>query len=88
MMNREMNELKITSEEFDIKSEAGSASTDSGDRTGFTLVPGPESAALGINASATRGVDHKSADKIDKLRRASKIDLATQVDAGICESEG
>jgi hypothetical protein len=52
------------------------------------LVPGPESAALGINASATRGVDHKSADKIDKLRRASKIDLATQVDAGICESEG
>ena len=42
IMNREMNELKITSEEFDAKSEAGSASTGSGDRAGFTSVPGPE----------------------------------------------
>ena len=73
IMNREMNELKITSEEFDVKSEAGSASTGSGDRAGFTSVPGPESAALGINASAPRGADHKSADKADKLRRASQL---------------
>ena len=62
IMNREMNELKITSEEFDVKSEAGSASTGSGDRAGFTSVPGPENVALGINASAPRGADHKSSD--------------------------
>ena len=50
IMNREMNELKITSEEFDIKSEAGSASTGSGDRAGFTLVltvPGPDKCDIG-----------------------------------------
>ena len=53
IMNREMNELKITSEEFDIKSEAGSASTVSGDRDGFTSVPGSESVALGINSQTS-----------------------------------
>ena len=37
IMNRELNELNITSEEFDTKSEAGSASTGSGDKTGFTF---------------------------------------------------
>jgi DNA repair exonuclease SbcCD ATPase subunit len=69
IMNREMNELKITSEEFDVKSEAGSASTGSGDRAGFTSVPGPESAALGITASVPRGADNKPTDKSDKTHR-------------------
>ena len=55
IMNRELNELKITSEEFDTKSETGSASTGSWDRAGFTSVPGSDSAALGVNASAPRG---------------------------------
>ncbi len=68
-----MTRLKITSEEFDINSEAGSVSTGSGDRSGFTSVPGSESEVLGINASPPRGVDHKSADKIDKLRRVSQL---------------
>jgi hypothetical protein len=49
IMNRDLNELKITTEGFDTKSEAGSASTGSGDSTGFTSVCGPESETLGNN---------------------------------------
>ncbi len=49
IMNRELNEVKIVTEGFDTKSEAGSASTGSGDSTGFTSVRGPESVALGNN---------------------------------------
>ena len=47
IMNREMNELEITSEGLDTKSEAGSASTGSGDDDGCTSVPGSESVVLG-----------------------------------------
>jgi hypothetical protein len=62
------------------KSEAGSASTGSGDSTGFTSVRGPESATLGINDAATRGADPhtvwdrgRSTEKDDRLRRASQL---------------
>jgi hypothetical protein len=37
IMNRELNELKIATEGFDTKIEAGSASTGSGDSTGFYI---------------------------------------------------
>jgi hypothetical protein len=50
--NRELNELKIATEGFDTKSEAGSTSTGSGDSTGFTSVRGPESVTLGNNDAA------------------------------------
>ena len=73
IMNRELNELKSKSEEFDTKSETGSPSTGSGDRSGFTSVPGPEIAALGVKASVSRGTDHNPDDKIDKLRRVSQL---------------
>ena len=42
-------------EELASRCEGGSASRGSGDRAGFTSVPGSESASLGINASAPRG---------------------------------
>ncbi len=57
IMNREMNELKIATEGFDTKSEAGSASTGSGGSTGFTSVRGPESAMLGNNGATPHGAD-------------------------------
>jgi hypothetical protein len=44
IMNRELTDLKITTEGFDTMSEAGSASTGSGDSTGFTSVRGRRSA--------------------------------------------
>jgi predicted nuclease with TOPRIM domain len=60
IMNRELNEMKIVTEGFDTKSEAGSASTGSGDSTGFTSVRGPESATLGNNDAAPHGGPHVS----------------------------
>ena len=73
IMNRELNELKITSEEFDTTSEDGSVSTGSGDRSGFPSVPGPESVTLRNTSSAPCVEDHKSVDKIDNLRRVSQL---------------
>jgi hypothetical protein len=73
IMKRELNELKITPEGFDTKSEAGSAPTGSGDSTGFTLVPGPESAVLGNTDAVPRGAAHKSTEKNDKLWRVSQL---------------
>jgi len=74
-MNRELNELKITTEGFDTKSEAGSASTGSGDSTGFQSVRGPESATLGNNDAAPRGAAPRGGGKATEkeLRRASQF---------------
>jgi hypothetical protein len=80
IMNRELNELKIATEGFDTKSEAGSASTGSGDSTGFTSVRGPESVTLGNNDTDPHGAAPRtvwgrgrSTEKEDKLQRASKL---------------
>ncbi len=80
IMNRELNELKIATEGFDTKSEAVSASTGSGDSTGFTSVRGPASATLGNNDAAPRGAvprvawgRGRSTEKDDRLRRASQL---------------
>ena len=90
IMNRELNELKITTEGFDTKSEAGSASTGSGDSTGFQSVRGPESATLGNNDAAPRGAaPHGGGKATEKeLRRASQFFFTSSVDAGVCETEG
>jgi hypothetical protein len=73
IMNPEMNELKITPEGFDTKSEVGSSSTGSGDSTGFTSVPGSENEELGRTHAAPRGSTHKSTERDDKLWRVSQL---------------
>jgi hypothetical protein len=80
IMNRELNELKITTEGFDTKSDAGSASTGSGDSTGFTSVRGPESATMGNNDEVPHGADPRAewvrgrfTEKDDRFRRTSQL---------------